>query len=56
MSEFKKNKKRLVSNTLDPDLHDWFKGHAASIRKSVSGLLNEHIFQLSCSLNSKKED
>jgi hypothetical protein len=48
MSELKVRKK-IVAITLDPELHDWFKSYSASKKKTVSGLVSEHIFDLSSS-------
>ena len=43
------SKKKLISITLDPDLHDWYKNYAKHVKKTVSGLFNEHIYNLSSS-------
>ena len=47
-------KKKLISITIDPDLHEWFKDHAKDVKKTVSGLFNEHIYNLSASQNTPK--
>lgn len=44
-----KLRKKIVAITLDPELHEWFKFYADSKKKTVSGLISEHIFDLSSS-------
>lgn len=48
----KKNKKKMIAITIDPELHTFFQWYARSRKKSVSGLISEHIFDLSASLAS----
>lgn len=49
-------KKKIVAITLDPELHDFMKKFSKMRKKTVSGLISEHIFDLSASAVEERRE
>lgn len=42
-------KKKIIAITIDQELHDFFKKYVKLRKKTVSGMISEHVFDISSS-------